>query len=140
MPWDARSRRVFLEIPDKSWCCYLAFDSFPCMEAEFLVHPLPSLADAEPPCGSSCPPQCHSHGDTEVPQPQHCAPATPPRTPRGWQPAPRLSPSLQHPALALGCSEEGDYAHFIDQSYTSHTEPSATAPRPVLELPWLDLG
>lgn len=32
MPWDARSRRVFLEIPDKSWCCYLAFDSFPCME------------------------------------------------------------------------------------------------------------
>lgn len=34
MPWDARSCRVFLEIPDKSWCCYLAFDSFPCMEAE----------------------------------------------------------------------------------------------------------
>lgn len=34
MPCDARSRRVFLEIPDKSWCCYLAFDSFPCMEAK----------------------------------------------------------------------------------------------------------
>lgn len=48
MPWDARSCRVFLEIPDKSWCCYLAFDSFPCMEAESswfflcsaLVHPV----------------------------------------------------------------------------------------------------
>lgn len=51
MPWDARSCRVFLEIPDKSWCCYLAFDSFPCMEAKsswfFLCSALAQPASGE---------------------------------------------------------------------------------------------
>lgn len=47
MPWDARSCRVFLEIPDKSWCCYLAFDSFPCMEAKSSCFLLPATLSGE---------------------------------------------------------------------------------------------
>lgn len=179
MPWDARSRRVFLEIPDKSWYCYLAFDSFPCMEAEsswfFLCSAL-----AQPVLGEGLTPRHHY---TKKAQLELCTslprsrgapvvgpqqPAPDPRvlaacgtaaagTSRGpWDrwvqellgsgsglssptpqpphpgrreerscptPAPihgqqpgliHLSPSLKRPALALGCTGEYDYAHFID--------------------------
>lgn len=65
MPWDARSCRVFLEIPDKSWCCYLAFDSFPCMEAEsswfFLCSSL-----AHPVLGAGLTPLHHSNRTAQL--------------------------------------------------------------------------
>lgn len=65
MPWDARSCRVFLEIPDKSWCCYLAFDSFPCMEAKssrfFLCSAL-----AHPVLGAGLTPLHHSNRTAQL--------------------------------------------------------------------------
>lgn len=172
MPWDARSRRVFLEIPDKSWCCYLAFDSFPCMEAQSSWFFLRS-APAQPISGEGLAPWPHNNRKaqlelcTSLPRSGTAQLASPPqsvlvthgaaiaartwRVPRArgaqelqdWErawlshtPAPHLgwreerparpphphgqqpalihlSPSLKRPALALGCTREYDYAHFI---------------------------
>lgn len=65
MPWDARSRRVFLEIPDKSWCCYLAFDSFPCMEAKSSWFFLCS-APAQPVSGEGLTPRHHCNREAPL--------------------------------------------------------------------------
>lgn len=92
MPWDARSRRVFLEIPDKSWCCYLAFDSFPCMEAKsswfFLCSAL-----AQPVLGEGLTPR---HLYNRKSQLELCSPC----------PGPGQPPLCAHglPSWTLGCS------------------------------------
>jgi len=124
MPWDARSRRVFLEIPDKSWCCYLAFDSFPCMEAKsslfFLCSALAQTVlglTPWPPVQQKSPLELC----TSLPRSRRAPLAGP------WQPA--LHPRVL--TARWGCHGSGGHRAPGDRALLSHT-PATT--------PWLEGG